>query len=219
MPSAFLQKECPAYMLSIRDEYEAKVVTEGGVDRLAPFLYKIADTENEFEQISILNYNTFVREIPQHVPNADGKLIDRFHDQNTYVIGLDGDRVIAMVAVRTERPFSLDEKIVNLDVHVPEEMIAQRNRWCEVRLLAIEPAYRKSRVFVQLLDALIVHAIEKGLMYALISATTREQRLYAHMGAEPFHEPVGTAEAMYVPMIIRLTTFRKATQHVLPTFA
>jgi len=45
--------------------------------------YKVASTENEFEQIHRLNYKTFVLEIPQHQQNKEQKLIDRFHLQNT----------------------------------------------------------------------------------------------------------------------------------------
>ena len=49
--------------------------------------YRIARTEAEFEQIFRLNHATFAIELPQHPPLADGRLIDRFHARNTYVIG------------------------------------------------------------------------------------------------------------------------------------
>ena len=74
-------------------------------------VFKIASESWEFEQIHRLNYQTFVDEIPQHQRNAEHKLIDKFHDENTYVVGLAGNSVVAMIALRDKRPLSLDEKI------------------------------------------------------------------------------------------------------------
>ena len=82
--------------------------------------FKIASEASELEQIHRLNHATFAEEIPQHPRSADGILIDRFHGQNTYVIALDGDRLAGMLAVRTDRPFSLDTKVPDLDSHLPE---------------------------------------------------------------------------------------------------
>ncbi|HQL20535.1 MAG TPA: hypothetical protein PLY49_02145, partial [Opitutaceae bacterium] len=100
-------------------------------------LLKIASEDAEFEQIHRLNYRTFVEEIPQHAPNADGRLVDRFHAENTYVIALQGERLIGMLALRAQRPFSLDSKVPNLDQYLPAGRIP-----VEVRLLAVEPDVR-----------------------------------------------------------------------------
>lgn len=51
-----------------------------------PTLYKIAEHADEIEQIHQLNYETFVEEIPQHNANNEKKLVDRFNDENTYII-------------------------------------------------------------------------------------------------------------------------------------
>jgi len=55
-----------------------------------PYTIKIADSDDEFDQIFALNYHTFVEEIPQHDANAAKKLKDKFHENNTYIIGKDG---------------------------------------------------------------------------------------------------------------------------------
>src|ERR1051326_9455901 len=81
--------------------------------------FKIAAGESEFEQVFRLNYKTFVEEIPQHPPNAEKRLVDRFHHENTYLIALDGDQLIGMMAARDKRPFSLDEKLGNIDGYLP----------------------------------------------------------------------------------------------------
>src|ERR1700741_854821 len=105
-------------------------------------VYKVAGEPREFEMIHALNYRTFVEEIPQHAANGERRLVDRFHAENTYVIALDGDQLAAMVAIRGERPFSLDEKLPDLARYLPHA-----RRLCEIRLLALEPRYRKSAVF------------------------------------------------------------------------
>ena len=106
--------------------------------RLAParpsrIRIKTASEPWEFEQIHRLNYRTFVDEIPQHQANTDGVLVDRFDGENTYIIALDGRRLLAMMAVRGTRPFSLDAKLPDLDAYLPAG-----RRLCEFRLLAVE---------------------------------------------------------------------------------
>ena len=39
---------------------------------------KLAETPAEREQVHRLNYETFVEEIPQHAPNPERRLVDRF---------------------------------------------------------------------------------------------------------------------------------------------
>src|SRR5213596_1131255 len=100
--------------------------------------FKIASEESELEQIFRLNYKTFVEEIPQHPPNPEKRLVDRFHHENAYLIALDADQLIGMMAVRDKRPFSLDEKLGNIDRYLPPG-----RKICEIRLLAVlEPPQR-----------------------------------------------------------------------------
>ena len=58
---------------------------------------------------------TFVEEIPQHPPNAERRHVDRFHDENLYLIAVTGDAVVGTIALRGNRPFSLDQKLGNVD--------------------------------------------------------------------------------------------------------
>lgn len=142
------------------------------------FVYKIAETPSEFEQIHTLNYRTFVEEIPQHERNASHQLIDKFHDENTYIICLKDERLIGMIAVRSKRPFSLDAKIGLVEHHLPVEITNP----VEIRLLAIERAYRNGRAFLGLAQALVRYCLKVGYDAALISGTVREQKLYGQLG-------------------------------------
>lgn len=154
-------------------------------------------TPGDAEAIHRLNYETFVEEIPQHHPNAERRLVDRFHDTNTYWIGLADGQLVAMCAIRDERPFSLEQKGVTLP---PGE-------WIEVRLLAVTPAYRNTRTFAGLMRAMLLEATDRGVEGIVISGTVREQKLYRRFGFIPFAQPVGTAEALYVPMQLTRSAF------------
>lgn len=157
-------------------------------------------TPEDAPAIHRLNYETFVEEIPQHHPNAERLLVDRFHDTNTYWIGLADGQLVAMCAIRDEHPFSLEQKGVTLP---PGE-------WIEVRLLAVTPAYRNTRTFAGLMRAMLLEATERGVEGIVISGTIREQKLYRRFGFIPFAEPVGTTDALYVPMQLTRSRFMQS---------
>jgi len=171
--------------------------------------FKIADTEAEFEAIHRLNYATFVEEIPQHAPNAARQLVDRFHAQNTYLVCLAADAADAapaalagMLALRTQRPFSLDEKLPDLDRYLPAGA-----RMGEVRLLAVAVAYRSTAVLAGLARMLASECDARALDAVIVSATTRQRRLYRHFGFEPFGPLVGRDEAQFQPMLLQRARF------------
>ncbi len=166
-------------------------------------LYKIAETPAEFEQIHALNYRTFVEEIPQHERNESHRLIDKFHDENTYIICKKDDQLIGMIAIRSKRPFSLDGKIGPVEKQLP----IQVENPVEIRLLAIEPVYRNGRAFLGMTQALVRYCLKVGYDAALISGTVREQKLYGQLGFLPFAQMTGTAEAAFQPMYLTKATF------------
>ena len=167
-------------------------------------VYKIADTEYEFGQIFELNYKTFVEEIPQHERNAEKRLVDKFHAENTYVICMEGDRLLGMIAVRDKRPFSLDLKLVNLDSYLPPHQSI-----CEFRLLAIEPDRRKARILAGLMLRLAEYCDGRDYDLAVMSGTTRQLKMYRHLGFIPFGPLVGKEGAYYQPMYLTLVASRK----------
>ncbi len=168
------------------------------------FTCQIAATANDFEQVFRLNHATFAAEIPQHAPRVDGRLIDRFHAENEYIICKHGEEVIGMLALRAERPFSLDAKLPDLDAHLPPG-----RRICEIRLLAVKPAWRHRGVLVSLVRALARRCAERRYDYAIISGTTRELKLYQHLGFTPFGPLTGAGQAMFQPMQIAVEAFNQ----------
>ncbi|MGD8484541.1 MAG: aminotransferase class V-fold PLP-dependent enzyme, partial [Thioalkalispiraceae bacterium] len=159
--------------------------------------FRIASQNWEFQQIHELNYQTFVEEIPQHDQNRKKMLVDKFHEQNTYIICVRHDQVIGMLALRDQRPFSLDHKLDNIEQYLPEAQ-----RLCEVRLLAVKKEYRNTLIFTGLLKSAMRYCLDNNYDLALISGTVRQLRLYKHLGFSPFGPLVGSKGARYQPMYI-----------------
>lgn len=168
------------------------------------FIFKIAEQPWEIEAVHALNYKTFVEEIPQHQPNDEKKLEDKFHAENTYIVCVDeGRRILAgMIAYRDQRPFSLDSKLDNLDTYLPEGYKA-----CEIRLLAVDEKFRYTRISQGLIAQLVLHAIDCGRDLFVISGTVRQIKLYKYLGFIPFGPLVGTEEAQYQPMCATLDAY------------
>jgi len=176
-------------------------------------VFKFANEDWEFEQIHRLNYRTFVEEIPQHQASPTQRLVDKFHAENTYLICLSNQKLVGMLAVRGNRPFSLDQKLPNLDAFLPAGRTV-----CEIRLLAIEKKFRGARggqVLQGILALLWQHGVEKGYDLAIISGTTRQQRLYQHLGFVPFGPLVGSGDAQFQPMYVTLETFEVTAREFL----
>ena len=178
-----------------------------------PLVFKTAAEDWELEQIHRLNYKTFVQEIPQHQASPTHRLVDKFHAENTYLICLSERKLVGMLAVRSNRPFSLDQKLPDLDSHLPAG-----HKVCEVRLLAIEKEFRGARggqVLSGILALLWQHGVEKGYGLAVISGTMRQLKLYQHLGFVPFGPVVGAGEAQFQPMYVTLETFEVTAREFL----
>lgn len=175
-----------------------------------PLVFKFAAEDWEFEQIHRLNYRTFVEEIPQHTASPGQRLVDKFHAENTYLIGLAGKKLVGMLAVRGNRPFSLDQKLANLDSYLPAN-----RKICEIRLLAVEKKFRGAQVLQGILALLWQHGIERSYDLAIISGTTRQVKLYQHLGFVPFGPLLGTGDVQFQPMYVTLETFENTAREFL----
>jgi aspartate aminotransferase-like enzyme len=136
--------------------------------------------------------------------------VDKFHAENTYLVCLCGRKLVGMLAVRGNRPFSLDQKLEQVDSYLPSG-----RKICEIRLLAVEKKFRGAQVLQGILALLWQHGIEKGYDLAIISGTTRQVRLYQHLGFVPFGPTVGKGEAQFQPMYVTLETFESSAREFL----
>lgn len=171
-------------------------------------IYKIANTEEEYNQIFKLNYSTFVDEIPQHNENDSRILVDKFHDKNLYIIAKKEKEVIAMISLCPNRPFSLDVKLGGIENYFEGKIVNP----IEIRLLSIKEDYRKSKVFFELLKRTFNYIVQNSYNIIFISGTVRQEKLYKHLGFKRFYKNIGTKEAEYIPMYLDLTKDNKIAE-------
>jgi len=142
-------------------------------------IFKIADQPHEFEQIFRLNYKTFTEEIPQNVPNPEKRRVDKFHTE-THILSAwkmtvcwECSRCATSVPSRW------------MKIREPRFLPASVYIHCEIRLLTVEPDKRSTRIFGGLAAYLAKYCDEHKYDLALISGTTRQAKLYRHLGFTP----------------------------------
>jgi aspartate aminotransferase-like enzyme len=167
-------------------------------------LIKIADTDDEIEQVHRLNYETFVQEVGQHPPNADGRLVDVHHARNIYFVAKKGPLVVGMICLT---PFDGVSFSIEKRLKDPRVIDQYRAEAIEIRLLAVRKDTRATVVFARLAHALADYAIGKGFRYGLISGITTREGLYRRFGFQALGEPVPTGAAWFVPMVVGLERF------------
>jgi aspartate aminotransferase-like enzyme len=167
--------------------------------RVGPYVFKYAETKQELEQVHRLNYRTFVSEIAQHEDPGTGLLVDKFHNKNSYLIVVRGDRVVGMLGVHDQPPFSVAERLAE-----PEILEQSGTRPLEVRLLAIEPEERNSTMFFGLIWFIYHHAQVQGSTHLFISGIEERLDLYKRIGFKPLGPAVGSGKATFVPMVLKV---------------
>jgi aspartate aminotransferase-like enzyme len=165
--------------------------------KVGHYLFKTAETKQELEQVHRLNYRTFVSEIPQHADPGSGVLVDKFHSKNAYLIVLREGRVVGMVGVHDQPPFSVADRLPE-----PEILTRPGTRPLEVRLLAIEPDERNSTMFFGLVWCLYEHARGNGYTHLFISGVAERVDLYERLGFVQLGPAVPCGAASFAPMVL-----------------
>jgi hypothetical protein len=172
------------------------------VSARSPVWFKTAEDPTEFEQVSRLLYRTFVEEIPSIRPTRSGGTSTAFMTRNLYLIAVSGGAVVGTIALRGTAPFSLDQKLGNVDTLLPEG-----RRVCELRLLAVEPAFRTGHVFRGLVEASCAKAARAASTWPSFPGTTRQTKLYRHLGFQSFAGLVGDRGGSLSADVHHLRTF------------
>jgi aspartate aminotransferase-like enzyme/N-acyl-L-homoserine lactone synthetase len=168
--------------------------------RVGKYVFKRAETKQEFDQIHRLNHRTFVEEIAQHSPRGGESLVDKFHDKNSYLIAVREDQVVAMIGAHDQAPFSVAERLPD-----PAVLKQPGMRPLEVRLLAIEPSERNNiDLFFGLMYFIYEHARKNGYTHLFISAYSERLNLYEKLGFAALGPAVTCGAAAFVPMMLKL---------------
>jgi aspartate aminotransferase-like enzyme len=177
--------------------------------RVGGFVFKRADSDDEFEQIHALNYRTFVGEIGQYADAGGGRLIDKFHHKNIYFIALSGRHVVGMVSVHGQPPFSIAERLSDPTILQNPDI-----RPLEVRLLAIDQERRNSIVLAGLVYVLYLHARDSGITHLFISGVEERLSIYEQLGFKPIGPSISSGKATFVPMMCDVADIKGKKQRL-----
>ncbi len=166
--------------------------------------YVQAESAELIEQIHRLNHDVFAVEIRQHAVRADRRLIDKFHDKNSYFVALDNGDVVGLVSTHWTRPFSIEERCPGFGEKIPLDA-----RVAEIRLLAVRRDYRRSGVFWGLVATVAEFLLKAGFEVAVISALSERQSMYERLGFEALGDATSSGEASFVPMFIARECFQQ----------
>jgi len=161
------------------------------------YRFKQAETEAEFEQIFRLNHGVFAAELGQYAEQSSARLVDKFHDKNQYVIALEDDRVVAMIAIHNQPPYSVAGKLAD-----PSVLDALGNL-AEIRLLAIDPEHRRGTLLRRLFVAVYERSSEQDAI--VISGRVEEQAMYRSLGFRPLGPAVRSGAAEFIPMAVKVS--------------
>jgi aspartate aminotransferase-like enzyme len=167
--------------------------------RVGGYVFKRAETEEEFGQIHCLNYRTFVSEIPQHPDSGTGQLVDKFHRKNVYFVAVENGRIVGMISGHDQPPFSVADRLPDASI-----LCQAGTKPLEVRLLAVEPNKRNGVVFFGLLWSLYQHAQAQRYTDVYISGFTERVGLYERLGFRRLGPAVPCGGASFVPMTLTI---------------
>lgn len=171
--------------------------------RVGGIIFKRAESEDEFAQIHALNYRTFVGEIGQYADTGGGRLIDKFHHKNIYFIAVTEGRVVGMVSVHGQPPFSIADRLADPSIlHSPDI------HPLEVRLLAVDQQHRNSVVLAGLVYVLYLYAQESGITHLFISGVEDRLSIYEQLGFKSIAPPVTSGKAVFIPMVCEVADIR-----------
>ncbi len=170
------------------------------------YVFKRAASTEELQQIHRLNHQIFVEEVGQHEATGTSLLIDQFDQKNYYFIAKRDDLLVGMVSVHDQPPFSVANKLAN-----PAALEMLGPHLLEVRLLAIRPDERNTKVLAGLLYAVFKYAYSGGYSHLIISGVQKQLAMYERLGFRAIGPPVSRGKAEFTPMAVSVNDLSAKT--------
>lgn len=167
---------------------------------MSSYTFQKAASPEDFAEIHRLNHRIFVDEVRQHEPTGTGLLVDRFHRTNTYFTAKRGGRLVGMVSVNDQPPFSVANKLKDTG-----SLKSLGPGLLEVRLLAVDPNERNRRVLAGLLCAVLNHSLDGDYTHLIISGVRGYIRMYERLGFRAIGPRIAAGNAEFTPMALRIS--------------
>lgn len=158
---------------------------------------RLAQSQADFNQISLLNHQVYCQELGQYPVRMDRILVDKHHDKNNYIIAEHCGVLCGMISYCFERPFSVEETTGISKVFFDASSIV------EVRLLAVRFSYRKHSVFPRLISALWRELSGVGFEVIVAKGLVDILDYYIRLGFEPVGDVVQNGEVAFQPIILK----------------
>jgi len=175
-----------------------------GSPRRRRYVFKLAETPQELEDVHRLLYQTFVVEIPRYDDPGTDYLVDKYHDRNLYFVALCNGRVCGMAAVHDQPPFSVAAALDDPDV-----LHRLSRRLLEVRIFAVEPRERFGLVFAGVAWSIHEYAKSSGYRQIVISGLAGREPMYERLGFLRLGPPRLRGSEHFVPMALDLSRLPK----------
>lgn len=146
-------------------------------------------TAEEREQALRLAHRVFAEELGLKPRQADGRLADDWFEDAVCLVARAQGQLVGMITVGTQRPFSIDAKLPELERYLPPS-----HRLAEVRLLAVEPPWRGGTTLYRLSTAALAAGRAADVDRFVCSAMLDRIALYARIGWRPFGPLLGSPE-------------------------
>lgn len=163
-------------------------------------IFKMPETEREYEGMWALNHAVFAEEIGQHAIRPEGRLVDKFHAKNIYYVSEnEAGEVVGMVAAHWSEPYS----VVG---HFGDGLarFIRSGHTAEIRLLCFFPEYRKRIYAVRLALEMLLHLHRLRLDSVVICGIAAQKKFYEHIGFQAVGKPVISGRAEFFPMFGRI---------------
>jgi len=161
--------------------------------------FRLAATPDDYDIIRRMNNDVFASEIGQHQASPDGRLVDALESRSDFLLAFDSRRLAAMVSFHGQPPFSVEGKLPG-----PGSLVSLPGPVFEIRLLAVDPAYRGTHVLMLLLIRLFDILCGKGARTVVISGIASRASMYRKMGFMPLGPAVRSGAAEFIPMALDL---------------
>ncbi len=175
---------------------------------------RLAASPEDFEVIRRMNNQVFACEIGQHEASPDGSLVDPFESRSQFLLAFDSGYPAAMVSFHDRRPFSVEKKLAD-----PSIIAKLPGPVFEIRLLAVDPAYRGTPLLTILLVRLFEILREFGARTAIISGITTRAQMYRAMGFSELGPASRSGSAEFFPMALDLENLPRSAQAIYARYA
>lgn len=167
---------------------------------------------NESDKINLskMIHEIYAKELGQYDTNDSNIIIDKYDENNNYIVAYHGDVLVGMVSITKPNT----GKISTLSrIPLNHPTYSFKNEIAEIRLLSIKKEYRGKGLYKHIAFKVMQFCDLYNIERVLISAIENKIELYELMGFRVLSKPVIEGNCNYVPMELIRSNFSNSTYY------